>query len=159
MEVVKQNSRGVQVRVIDGELWVASPHSMRGYLKKEVTCDGWIPTGDLVELRDGRLFVLGRKEGVINVAGNKVLPVEVERVIRSVPGVLEARVYGARNPITGQLVRADIVPVPGESTEELRGSILRECSLTLRPYEVPRLLEFVEQIPAAVSGKAASNHG
>jgi acyl-CoA synthetase (AMP-forming)/AMP-acid ligase II len=66
------------------------------------------PTGDLWELRGDRYFFLGRTTEIINVAGNKVSPIEVEKVLLAQNSELEmVRVYGVANPLTGQVVAAE----------------------------------------------------
>ena len=71
--------------------------------------DGFVDTGDMIELRDGRYYFVGRRGGVINVGGLKVHPEEVEAVINRHPGVRMSLVKARKNPITGAIVVADIV--------------------------------------------------
>jgi acyl-CoA synthetase (AMP-forming)/AMP-acid ligase II len=116
-----------------------------------------VPTGDLVERRGDRYEFTGRRSDVIIVGGAKVFPGRVEDVLRGVPGVVEARVYGLPSAITGELVAAEIVladPVPvGTSAESIRASALAECRSRLEAHSVPRILDIVRKILTTPSGK------
>ena len=71
--------------------------------------EGFVDTGDIVELRGDRYYFLGRRNGVINVGGLKVYPEEVEAVINHHPAVRMSAVRARRNPITGALVSAEVM--------------------------------------------------
>ena len=104
-----------ELRIEDGSLRIRSPRTAFRYLGDRgalADADGFVDTSDMVQLRDGRYHFIGRREGVINVGGQKVHPEEVEAVINQLPGVRMARVRAHRSPITGSLVVADIVLHP-----------------------------------------------
>jgi Acyl-CoA synthetases (AMP-forming)/AMP-acid ligases II len=71
--------------------------------------EGFVDTGDVLELRDGRYHFQGRRDGVINVGGLKVHPEEVEAVLNRHPQVRLSLVKTKKNPITGALVVADVL--------------------------------------------------
>ncbi len=77
--------------------------------------DGFVDTGDMIEVRGDRCFFIGRRGGVINVGGAKVHPEEVEAVLNSLDSVRAARVFAKASPITGALVAAEIVLVDPSS--------------------------------------------
>ncbi len=116
-----------------------------------------VETGDLVERRADRYEFTGRRSDVIVVGGAKVFPKRVEEVIRGVPGIVEARVYGLPSPVTGELVAGEIVlsdPLPdGESPESVRAAVLSACRDALEPHSVPRILDIVKQIATTPAGK------
>ncbi len=116
-----------------------------------------VGTGDLVERRGDRYEFTGRRSDVIVVGGAKVYPKRVEEVIRGVPGVVEARIYGLPSPITGELVAGEIVlsdPLPeGQSPEAVRAAVLSACRDSLEPHSVPRVLDIVKQIATTPAGK------
>jgi acyl-CoA synthetase (AMP-forming)/AMP-acid ligase II len=116
-----------------------------------------VGTGDLVERRGDRYEFTGRRSDVIVVGGAKVYPKRVEEVIRSVAGVVEARIYGLPSPITGELVAGEIVlsdPLPeGQSPEAIRAAVLTTCRERLEPHSVPRVLDIVKQIATTLAGK------
>jgi acyl-CoA synthetase (AMP-forming)/AMP-acid ligase II len=147
---------GCEVKVEDGELLVRSPNSMRMYdpLSAEHSqVSDWFGTGDLVEITNSRVYFVGRKSDMINVAGSKVYPAEVERVIRSVPGVSDVRVFGKRSSIAGELVACEIVPDKDQSQSLLKEAINRYCRASLTTYQQPRIIRFVERIELSAAGK------
>ncbi len=107
----------VGVTVVDSEVAVRSPALTRGYAgmgdhNRQVFRDGWFFTGDLGRLDDeGRLYLLGRKKLLIQVAGHKVDPIEVEDVVVSHPHVRDVVVVGVKGPVDGEeAVKAVVVP-------------------------------------------------
>ena len=116
-----------------------------------------VGTGDLVERRGDRYEFTGRRSDVIVVGGAKVFPKRVEELLRSVPGIAEARVYGLPSGITGELVAAEIVlaePVAtGSTPESIRGAALATCRESLEPHSVPRILDLVKKIATTAAGK------
>jgi acyl-CoA synthetase (AMP-forming)/AMP-acid ligase II len=147
---------GCALRVIDGELFVSSPNSMRMYdplVSQLLTAPKWFPTGDLIELRLGRVHFAGRKSEIINVAGSKVHPVEVERVIRAVPGVSDVRVFGKASSIAGELVACEIVAEKDDDQDSIKRSVMEACRSALASYQIPRLIKFVHAIDLSSAGK------
>ena len=118
-----------------------------------------VATGDVVERRGDRFEFTGRRSDVIVVGGAKVFPRRIEELLRGVPGVMEARVYGQPSPITGELVAAEIVlasPLPdGASPESIRAAALASCRESLESYGVPRILDMVKQIVTTSAGKTS----
>jgi acyl-coenzyme A synthetase/AMP-(fatty) acid ligase len=140
------------VRVQDGELWVRAGAGMLGYAD-EPTDDpslagSWCPTGDLVEIVDGRVLFRGRTSDVINVGGVKVPPLPVENRITALEGVAMARVFGRPSPLTGSIVAVDIVPVDGPANadaEKIRKLIKVAVADLPRAWH-PRSVTLVEAI-------------
>ncbi|MCF8308386.1 MAG: long-chain fatty acid--CoA ligase, partial [Bacteroidales bacterium] len=87
----------------------------------------------------------GRTHDVINVGGEKVLPVEVEDVIMNVEGVENCRVYGADSMITGQIVVAEVV-TQQKDRKTLKKIIFQTCRQKLQAYKVPAKLRFINKI-------------
>jgi acyl-CoA synthetase (AMP-forming)/AMP-acid ligase II len=116
-----------------------------------------VATGDVVERRGDRFEFTGRRSDVIVVGGAKVFPKRVEEVLRSVPGVTEARVYGQPSAITGELVAAEIVladPLTaGASPESVRAAALAACRGAVEPHGVPRILDIVKRVATSSAGK------
>ncbi len=121
--------------------------------ERNATQDGWIGTGDLVGIDADRVLFRGRRTEIINVGGNKVHPLEVERVIRSVPGVADVRVFGRRSSIAGQLVACEVVSDGRRHDEELQQAVLQTCHANLAAHQRPRLLNIVEQIALSSAQK------
>jgi acyl-coenzyme A synthetase/AMP-(fatty) acid ligase len=157
----------VELKIEHGSLLIRSARTASRYLSAASpalrNADGFVDTGDMVELRRDRYLFLGRRSGVINVGGLKVHPEEVEIAINRHPAVRMSCVRGRRNPITGALVVADVVlradpAQPVERNAELKQEILNLCRETLARYKVPTLLDFVPSLDVATNGKIA-RHG
>lgn len=152
----RQLPDGSELRIQDGELQVRSTNSMRMYdpLSGQTSVEGdWFATGDLVSMKDGRAYFVGRKTDMINVAGYKVHPIEVERVIRVVPGVSDVRVFGKRSSLAGELVACEIVAAPDQDPETLKMRVNQACRSTLSNPQMPRIIKFVDQISLSTAGK------
>jgi acyl-CoA synthetase (AMP-forming)/AMP-acid ligase II len=146
---------GVELRVENSELMIRSANSMRmydPYCSHPEVAD-WFATGDIVEIKASRVYFAGRKSDMINVAGSKVYPIEVERVIRAVPGVSDVRVFGRASSIAGELVACEIVPDPDQDTKVLQSLVARTCRDRLSSPQQPRLMKFVSRIDLSAAGK------
>jgi acyl-CoA synthetase (AMP-forming)/AMP-acid ligase II len=108
-----EGSKGYAWKIVDGELWVRSPARALGYLTGEIggfAAEGWFRTGDVAEyLPDATISVRGRRQDVINMGGEKILPSEVEGLLLSHPKVEDCRVFAAPNVLLGEVVAAEIV--------------------------------------------------
>ena len=118
-----------------GTVCVRSPSLMAGYvahsgLDTSAFQDGWFRTGDLAEQSAaGGLCLKGRENDVINVAGLKVIPREVEDVIGLLPGVVEVKVYPGVYPSGSQYVKAAVVAEPPVDAAAVRGPLPAEPGL------------------------------
>ncbi len=143
---------GVEIRIVDGEVWVRGPMLMRGY-RDEVDpfIDGWLPTGDVGSIDEsGRLTVVGRRGDMIVTGGENVWPEPVEQVLRGHPDVLDAAVFGRDDDEWGSIVVARIVTERDDlELHELRDHV-RE---TLPPWSAPQQVERVERIERTAIGK------
>ena len=140
----------------DGLLWIAPSHQGQKYLShdKMYDSDGYINTGDIVELREGRVYFRGRDSGAINVGGNKVQPEEVERVLLNSELLSAAYVYAMKNPMMGSLVCADVVlHDKNADKQELKVQILKYCRENLEGFKVPAIIKFVNELKTTQSGK------
>jgi long-chain acyl-CoA synthetase len=140
-----------------GELCVKGPQVMRGYWQRpeetaEVfTADGWLRTGDIARIdEDGRLYIEDRKKDLIIVSGFNVYPNEVENVLTSHPGVLEAAVIGVPSAKSGEAVKAFVVRKDPTLDEQ---SLKSFCKKNLTGYKTPRQIEFVDDLPKSNVGK------
>jgi acyl-CoA synthetase (AMP-forming)/AMP-acid ligase II len=122
---------GLAMRIEDGVLQLRSPRRM---------VDG------------DRVLFCGRANSVINVGGQKVLPEEVEALLLQVPGVVDVQVKGVRNPITGELVAADIVVAPGLDAGEMTVRV-KEAARALPAYAAPRIVKIVPELAVTAGGK------
>ena len=120
--------------------------------------DGFVDTGDMVELRGDRYFFAGRHGGIINIGGLKVHPEEVEAVINRHPSVRMSLVRRRQSPVTGSVVVADVVlkadPHGGSGREiALKDDILKFCHAALPRHKVPAAISFVAALNVAATGK------
>lgn len=107
-------------------------------------------TADLGRLDSaGRLHLVGRLRDVVNVGGRKVYPAEVERVIRSIPGVRDVAVSGLARSAVADALRAVVAAEPGVTRED----IVAACARRLARYKVPRSIELVSALPRTGRGK------
>ena len=162
--LVGASGAAVELKVANGTLHIRSGGNAIRYLGEQVPelrgADGFVDTGDRVELRDGRYYFMGRAGGVINVGGLKVYPEEVEAVINAHPWVRMSLVRSRRNPITGAVVSAEIVladPGAGAGERPPQDVLLREitdsCRRTLPAHKVPAMLRVVPALEVSPSGK------
>jgi acyl-coenzyme A synthetase/AMP-(fatty) acid ligase len=157
----------VEMKVEDRSLRIRSARTAVRYVGEESSVlmdhEGFVDTGDIVELRGGRYYFLGRRSGIINVGGLKVHPEEVEALLNRHPAVRMSCVRSRRNPITGALVVADVVlkeatePAVGR-VAELKQEILNICRETLPRHKVPTVLNFVPILVVAETGKIARHN-
>jgi long-chain acyl-CoA synthetase len=159
----------VELRVVDsggadarahevGEVWLRAPNVMRGYFGRPgetaaaLTSDGWLRTGDGGYLdEEGYLFLTDRIKDMIVSGGENVYPVEVEEALAHHPDVAEAAVIGIPDERWGETVKALVVLRAGaELTAEDMIAFARE---RLAGYKLPRLIEFVDDLPRTASGK------
>ncbi|SDH08171.1 Acyl-CoA synthetase (AMP-forming)/AMP-acid ligase II [Lentzea fradiae] len=154
---------GTEARVVDpgtgadseeGELLIRGPQVMDGYLGDEEATrrafvDGWLRTGDLVRVRDGRFHVVDRIKEIIKCNGYQVAPAELEDVLRRHPEVADAAVVGRPDRARGEVPKAFVVTRGDVTAEELIAFVAGEVA----PYKKVRAVEFVAEIPKSVSGK------
>jgi fatty-acyl-CoA synthase len=143
---------GSEVRLSeDGELLVRNPVLMNGYFRDpEATAaalvDGWFHTGDLAERdEEGYYSIVGRAREVIRTGGETVAPVEVDNVMLSTPGVVDAAVAGVPDDDWGELITAFVVLQPGCSLD--LATVRRHCDGRLAPYKHPRRIVVVDALP------------
>jgi acyl-coenzyme A synthetase/AMP-(fatty) acid ligase len=145
--------RTVPLRVKEDMLEVRSPFRMRGYVNAAdpTANDGWLPTGDVIDVRDGRCHFVGRADQRLNIGGSKVTPEEVEACLQQQSDILDCLVYGKQNPIMGTLLVADIVPAHADSFDAV--ALRRKLGNRLPPYKIPQHFRVVTEIPLAANGK------
>jgi acyl-CoA synthetase (AMP-forming)/AMP-acid ligase II len=147
----------IRLRVRDDRLFVHNGDVNPSYLSSEdrfADADGFVDTGDVVEIRGDRVIFLGRANGVINVGGNKVHPERVERVLLEHNQVQFARVYAKSNPIVGALVAADVKAAAHVADEAaFKDSVRAFCVGRLEPYETPAFVRVVSELKLSAAGK------
>jgi acyl-CoA synthetase (AMP-forming)/AMP-acid ligase II len=115
--------------------------------------DGWLRTGDLgYQDDDGFVYLIARKQDVINRGGDKVYPAEVELVLTSHPGVREAAVAGVRDRRLGSIPHAWIVPT-NRRTPPSPDELFAFTRARLAGFKVPRDWHVIDELPRNPAGK------
>jgi len=163
LSFIDQTTAGIELKVVDHTLRIRSGRNAARYLGAApsvlVSDDGYVDTGDMVELVGGRYYFRGRVGGVINVGGLKVFPEEVESVLNADPRVRMSLVRARRNPITGAVVVADVVlanpdsAAGPESPDSVKSDLIDACRRTLAAHKVPAVLRFVPALEFTAAGK------
>jgi long-chain acyl-CoA synthetase len=142
-----------------GELLIRGPQAMRGYWgKPEETATamdgGWFHTGDVATMdAEGYFAIVDRRKDVINTAGFKVWPREVEETIYAHEAVKLVAVIGVPDGYRGESVKACVVLKEGYRGRVREDDIVAFCRARLTTYKVPREVELREELPISGSGK------
>ncbi len=103
---------------------------------------------------EGYLWFVGRDDDVIKSSDYRIGPFEVESVLVEHPAVVEAAVVGSPHAIKGHEIKAFVILVPGTTpSAELAAELFTFSREHLSPYKMPRILEFVTELPKTISGK------
>jgi acyl-coenzyme A synthetase/AMP-(fatty) acid ligase len=162
--LIDRSGGDVAMKIDGGSLRIRSRGTAARYMGSDAArladAEGFVDTGDIVELRGDRYHFVGRRGGIINVGGLKVHPEEVEAVINRHPDVKMSLVLPKRNPITGSVVVADVVlsegtDDAGQRVSDLRREILQMCRAGLAQHKVPAAIRFVPALAVAATGKVA----
>ena len=140
-----------------GELIASGPQVFSGYWNQEeetaevFTEDGWLRTGDLVQVRDGFIYMADRRKEMINASGFNVYPTQVENAVRSMPGVADVAAVGVPAGESGEDVVAAIVLEAGASVTltDLR----KWAEKSLAHYALPRQIVVMTELPRSQLGK------
>lgn len=148
---VKVGGEGFETKVVDGILWIRAQSAMLGYLNAPSPFDaeGWMNTGDMVEVDGEYIRILGRQSEIINVGGQKVYPAEVESVLLQMDNVKDVVVFGEKNPITGHIVVARVNLFEPEDPRAFKQRLRAFCRDKLAAYKIPVKVE--------ISGQAQYN--
>ena len=160
--VIGQDRDGVEMKVEDGSLRIRSTRTAHAYVGRNAAAltdaDGFVDTGDMIELRGDRYHFVGRRGGIINIGGLKVHPEEIEAVINRHPEVRMSRARSRKSPITGSIVVADVILADGcdpSRGDQIRKKILADCRARLPSHKVPAMIKFVDVLDITAAGKLA----
>ncbi len=159
LEVAIQDSSGNLLAAgLEGEVVIRGASVTSGYLdeadaNQAAFRGGWFHTGDLGRLdSEGFLFLTGRMKEMINRAGEKIAPAEVEDVLMAHPAVADAVVFAVSHPTLGEDIAAAVVLRDGAAASVL--DLRQFAALRLAAFKVPRRFVFLDIIPRSVNGKA-----
>lgn len=136
---VKIGGDGFEVKIQNDILWIRSEANMVGYLNAPSPFDseGWMCTGDHVEVNGGYMRIIGRKSEMINVGGQKVFPAEIETVLLEDGNIKEATAFGVKHPLMGYVIHAHVALFNQESVEDLTIRMRKHCNSKLAKYKIP----------------------
>jgi acyl-CoA synthetase (AMP-forming)/AMP-acid ligase II len=161
-DLIGCNRDGVEMKVVDGSLRIRSRRAAHAYVGPRAAAladsEGFVDTGDMVELRGNRYYFVGRRGGIINIGGLKVHPEEIEAVINRHPRVRMSLARSRKSPITGGIVVADVVLADAADAgrgESIRAEILSNCRAALAPHKVPAMIRMVDRLEMTAAGKLA----
>ncbi|MBO0690991.1 MAG: AMP-binding protein [Candidatus Dormibacteraeota bacterium] len=160
---------GTEVRIVDtetgldvpagsvGELWTRGPEVVPGYWQRpdataESFTDGYLHTGDVGKMDEhGWFYLVDRAKDMINAAGYKVWPREVEDYLYQHPAVREAAVVGVADAYRGETVKAFVSLKAGSSATS--DEIIAFCRDRMAAYKYPRQVEIIDEVPKTATGK------
>jgi long-chain acyl-CoA synthetase len=159
-KVIDQEGREVAAGV-EGELIVRGPHIMKGYFRmpeetSAVLRDGWLHTGDLATVdEDGFFRIVGRRKDVIITAGINVYPEDVNALLRTVPGIVDAATIGIADERWGEVVVCGLVAKAGDqpTEQQIASHFLSRAS----PEKLPREFHFFDDLPRGPAGKVVKS--
>jgi long-chain acyl-CoA synthetase len=140
-----------------GEIVLKGPNIMKGYYNNpaataEVLVNGWLKTGDVGFLDDeGYLTLVDRIKDMVNSAGLKIWPREVEEVLYTHEAIEECAVIGVPDPMYGESVKACIVLRSGATI--CADDVVVFCKQYLASYKAPKIVEFMAELPKSATGK------
>lgn len=138
-----------------GEICIRSKANLRKYLYPEELNSlkfytDYFRTGDIGRIgNEGEIYLVGRLSSIMNVAGNKVDPVEVENIIKEIPGVKEAAVVCIDDLYKGSIIKAYVVAEG--NLDEI--TVKKYCKRKIADYKIPKIVMFINELPRSQTGK------
>ena len=142
----------------EGLLLVKGPTGTRYWrdneMQRRAVREGWNITGDVCYRdEEGFIWYVGRADDIIKSAGYRISPTEVEDALLEHPYVADAAVVGVPDENRGQVIKAYIVLKVGCSREKFEKEVKDFLSSRVARYKLPRIFEFVDELPKTVTGK------
>lgn len=143
----------LKAKVIDNELLITGNSIMKGYYNNlEATArakqDGWLHTGDVAELDEqGNIYIKCRKDNMIIRAGMNIYPQEIENALKENENISDVLAYGVKNDTVSEKIHIKVV------SSLSKAEIYNICKQKLFSYELPDVIEIVDEIPKNASGK------
>ena len=163
-ESVGKCSPNVEIKIVNkeennlklGDIFIKGENVIKKYWNNveadKNIFENWLKTGDTGYFdNEGYLFLKGRSDEIINVGGEKVMPIEIEQTIKNIPGVEEAVAFGVEHEIFGQTIKLNIIKSKNSDID--KAQILSYCIKNLERFKIPSKIDFVEKIPKTDYGK------
>ncbi len=141
-----------------GEVCIRGPQVMKGYYGRpeetaQVLRGGWLLTGDIGKMdEEGYVFIVDRKKDMLIYKGYNVYPRELEEILFTHPAVANCTVIGKPDPAVGEYPKAFVVLKPGATASA--EAIMAFVAAQVAPYKKIREVEFLDEIPVSLAGKA-----
>jgi long-chain acyl-CoA synthetase len=159
---------GVEMKIFDekdnetavdevGEVVIRGHNVLKEYYKKpeatkEAMRSGWFHTGDMGKMDgDGFFYIVDRKKDMIIRGGYNVYPREIEEVLYTFPGLVEAAVVGVPDEVMGENVKAFVALESGCAATE--DDIIKYCKDRVAAYKYPRIVQIMPTLPKGATGK------
>jgi len=160
-ESVGKAAPDVKIKIIQekgdskqGEIYIKGKNVIENYWNSEFSenlTEGWLKTGDLGFLdKEGFLYLTGRKDYIINISGEKVNPLEIEEVVKTLENIDEVIAIGIDHKMFGQVIKLLVKIKEGKLDSS---DILSHCKQNLERFKVPMEVEFVPDFPRNEYGK------
>ena len=163
-ESVGKCSPNVEIKIVNkeennlklGDIFIKGENVIKKYWNNveadKNIFENWLKTGDTGYFdNEGYLFLKGRSDEIINVGGEKVMPIEIEQTIKNIPGVEDAVAFGIEHEIFGQTIKLNIIKSKNSDID--KAQILSYCIKNLERFKIPSKIDFVEKIPKTDYGK------
>jgi long-chain acyl-CoA synthetase len=163
-ESVGKCSPNVEIKIVNneknnlklGDIFIKGDNVIKKYWNNveadKNIFENWLKTGDTGYFdKEGYLFLKGRSDEVINVGGEKVMPIEIEQTIKNIPGVEDAVAFGIEHEIFGQTIKLNVIKSKNSDIDKVQ--ILSYCIKNLEKFKIPSKIDFVEKIPKTDYGK------
>jgi long-chain acyl-CoA synthetase len=139
-----------------GEIVIQGKNVIKNYWKNSIADknleSGWLQTNDIGYLdNDENLFLVGRNDDVINIGGEKIIPNEIEEMIKQIPEIEDVVAFGINNEIFGKTIKINVIKKKNSNLDKTK--ILSYCLKNLEKFKIPSKIEFVEKIPKNEYGK------
>ena len=156
LAILKEDGEITKEKEISGQICIKSPMNMHGYYKAaEITSsvfkDGWFVSSDLGHFdEEGNIYYDGRKGDVINIAGYKIAPTDVEEVALLDESIKECICIEAENKLGMPVLKLLVVPKNDSFDSK---ALTKLIAAKLEPYKVPKLIETIEEVHKTFNGK------
>ncbi len=139
-----------------GEILIQGKNVIKNYWNNSIAdknLEGnWLQTNDVGYFdNDENLFLVGRNDDIINIGGEKVIPSEIEEMIKQIPGIEDVVAFGIDNEIFGKTIKVNIIKKNNSNLDKTK--ILSYCLKNLEKFKIPSKIEFVDKIPKNEYGK------
>jgi len=151
IKIVKKNNEGKQGNILIKGKNVIDNYWDNVEADKNIVM-GWLETGDLGTIdSDGYLYLVGRNDDIINVAGNKVNPYEIEKIVKELSEIEDAVVVGKKHDTFGNVIKLIVKKTKGSQIK--KSEIITYCIKNMERYKVPIDIEFIDEFPKTEYGK------